>query len=144
MTFVSITRLHLASKFSFLPFVYYALSSSRQAKRSAGFRGGWLSRDAESAFWTVTAWHNAEAMRGFRNSGVHMRAMPKLLRWCDEASYAHFEHVEEAIPDGAEAYERLRRDGKISKVARPSPLQQSGATVGKTIPPPGQILKPTS
>jgi hypothetical protein len=144
VTFVSITRLHLASNFSFLPFIYYALSSSRQASRSPGFRGGWLSRDREAAFWTVTVWDSPEAMRGFRNSGIHLRAMPKLLRWCDEASYAHFEQQEDTVPDAAVAYERVRQDGKISKVARPSPLQQSGATVGKATPPPGQILTPTS
>ena len=82
------------------------------------------------------------AARAFRNSGVHLRAMPKLLRWCDEASYAHYEEPEEAIPDGAAAYERVRQAGKISKVSKPSPLQQGGATVGKATPPPGQILKP--
>jgi len=140
--FVSVTRLHLASLFSFPVFFYYALASGRQASRSAGFRGGWLSRDAESGFWTVTVWDSPEAMRGFRNSGIHMRAMPKLLRWCDEASYAHFEQPEDTVPDGAVAYERLRQDGKISKVVKPSPLQQRGATVGKTTPPRGQILKP--
>ena len=144
MTFVSVTRLHLASRFSFLPFIYYALSSSRQASRSAGFRGGWLSRDAESGFWTVTVWDSQEAMRAFRNSGIHLRAMPKLIRWCDEASYAHFEQPEATVPDGAAAYERLRQVGKVSKVARPSPLQQSGATVGKTTAQRGQILKPVS
>ena len=142
MVFVSITRLHLASRFSFLPFVYYALSSGRQTSRSAGFRGGWLSRDAEAGFWTVTVWESQEAMRAFRNAGIHLRAMPKLLHWCDEASYAHFEQQDETIPDGAAAYERLRQGGRLSKVVKPSALQQSGATVGKATAPRGQVLKP--
>ena len=144
MTFVSVTRLHLASRFSFLPFIYFALSSSRQASRSAGFRGGWLSRDAEAGFWTVTVWDSQEAMRAFRNSGIHLRAMPKLRHWCDEASYAHFEQPNDTVPDGAAAYEHLRQVGTVSKVARPSPRQQSGATVGKTTAQRGQILKPRS
>ena len=142
MPFVSVTRLHLASRFSFLPFLYYALSSSRQASRSAGFRGGWLGRDTESAFWTVTVWDGSESMRVFRNSGIHLRAMPKLLHWCDEASYAHFEQPDEAIPDVAVAYQRLRDAGKLSKVAKPSPLQQGSATVGKTPAQRSQIVKP--
>lgn len=142
MPLVSITRLHLASFFSFPVFLYYAMASSRQARRAAGFRGGWLSRDAESGFWTVTVWDSPEAMRGYRNSGIHLRAMPKLLHWCDEASFVHFEQAEDTAPDGAAAFDRLRQQGKLSKVARPSPRHQSGTTVGNTPAPRGQVLKP--
>jgi hypothetical protein len=140
--FVSVTRLHLASSFSFPAFLFYALSSSRQASRSAGFRGGWLGRDAESGFWTVTVWDNADAMRAYRNSGIHLRAMPKLVRWCDEAAIAHFEQPGDAAPDPAAAYERMKNAGKLSKVAKPSARHQSGATVGNSTAARGQVLKP--
>ena len=141
MPFVSITRLHLASFFSFPGFLYYALASSRQATRSAGFRGGWLSRDAESGFWTVTVWDSSEAMRSYRNSGIHLRAMPKLLHMCDEASVAHFEQADDVPPDGAGAFDRLRQGGTLSKLAKPSARHQSGTTVGNGPAPRGRILK---
>ena len=144
MPIVAVTRLRVASFFSFPAFLYYALASGRHACRSAGFRGGWLGRDQESGYWTVTVWTSLEAMRAFRNSGIHLRAMPKLMHWCDEASVTHLEQQGDTPPDGEAAYERLRTGGRISKVAAPSPRQQDGVMVGKTAPRRGQILKPRS
>ena len=142
MPVVSVTRLHLGSIWSFPAFFWYALVSSRQARRSPGFITGWLSTDSEWAFWTSTVWDSADAMRAFRNSGVHMKAMPKLLRWCDEASFAHWEQAAPSAPDAIAAYERLEREGKLSKVQAPSALQRAGGTVGRVKPRAGQKLTP--
>ena len=138
------TRLHLGSVWSFPRFLYYALACSRQARRSAGFITGWLSNDAERSFWTSTVWQSADAMRAFRNSGVHLKAMPKLLRWCDEASFAHWEQEADTPPGPDAAYDRLAREGKLSKVAAPSARHQAGEKVGRVKPRPGQTLRPIS
>ena len=114
MPFVSVTRLHLASRWSFPRFVFYALASSKQARRSPGFLTGWTSDDGQFGFWTATVWESLEAVRAFRNSGVHMRAMPKLLRWCDEASFVHWEQPEASAPGIDAAFDRLSRDGRTS------------------------------
>ena len=141
MPFVSVTRLHLASRWFFPQFLFHALASSKQARRSPGFLTGWLSNDAGFGFWTATVWESPEAMRAFRNSGVHMKAMPKLLRWCDEASFVHWEQPEAGAPDIDAAFDRLSREGKVSKVHKPSARHQAGHTVSDARPRATQPLK---
>ena len=141
MPFVSVTRLRLASRWSFPRFVFYALASSRQARRSPGFLTGWVSNDAALGFWTATVWESLDAMRAFRNSGVHLKAMPKLLRWCDEAAFVHWEQPEASAPDIDAAFDRLSREGKTSKVNRPSARHQAGQTVSDVRPRATQQLK---
>ena len=80
-------------------------------------------------------------MRAFRNSGVHMRAMPKLLRWCDEASFVHWEQPEASAPDIDAAFDRLAREGQLSKVKKPSARHQAGRTVSDARPRATQQLK---
>ena len=141
MTLVSVTRLHVRSWRFFLPFLIYTMRSGSQAKRSQGFRGGMVGNDAQSGNWTITLWDSEEAMRSFRNSGAHRVAMPKLLRWCDEASFVHWEEADTAAPDADTAYQRLAREGKLSKVNAPSPRQQAGEKVGRLKPRVGQQLR---
>jgi hypothetical protein len=140
MPLVSVTRLHLASLRSLPPFLVYSIRSSRQARRTPGFITGWLGNDSEWGFWTSTVWESAEAMRAFRNSDAHLRVMPKLLTWCDEGAVVHWEQQGGRAPDPAVAYERLGREGRVSKVDAPSARQQAGATVGRGMPRRGQSL----
>jgi len=139
---VSVTRLHIRRFWSYPGFLLYALASSRQARRAAGFHTGWLTTDREWGFWTATVWTDVDAMRAFRNSGTHMKAMPRLLRWCDEASYVHWEQEDATAPAAELAYDRLARDGKLSKVLAPSARQVAGQRVGGAMPPRGQQLQP--
>ena len=142
MPIVSLTRLHVISRWSMPAFLYYAYVSGRQARRTPGFLTGWLGNDDEWGFWTSTVWDSLDAMRTFRNSGVHLKAMPKLLRWCDEASFVHWEQAEAAAPGMAAAYDRLSREGKLSKVRTPSARQAAGGTVGHHEPRRTQLLAP--
>ena len=120
MPFVSVTRLRLRSA-RFLPgFFFRTIRTQRQLRRSPGFRAGSLLPDAGRTFWTLSLWDSAEAMRGFMLGGAHRKAMPKLAEWCDEASVAHWETAEARLPDWCEAEERMRREGRPSKVRRPS------------------------
>jgi len=139
---VSVTRLHLRSLRYFPVFVCYAWSAARQARRSPGFRGGWLGGESIHGNWTTTVWDSSEAMRAFRNTGVHQRSMPRLLRWCGEASFVHWEQADATPPGHDEAYDRLARDGKVSKVLRPSALHAGGRTVGDRRPRSGPVLTP--
>jgi len=143
MAFVSVTRLHLRSKLFFPPFALYTFRSARQAKRSRGFRDGMLGGDGEGGAWTITAWDSEGDMRDFRSAGAHRAAMPKLLRWCDEASFTHYESDTGALPDSAEAYRRMQSAGRLSKVNKPSPAHASGRTVSASVPRFGLRLKRT-
>ena len=58
--------------------------------------------------------------------GAHMKAMPKLLDWCDEASYVHWQQEGAELPSWAEAHRRMVTDGTLSKVKHPSPAQTAG------------------
>ena len=134
MPLVSVTRLHLRS-IRFVPmFLMYTLRSARQAQRAPGYRGGWGSNEWPLGFWTATCWADIGAMRAFRNGQPHLTAMRKLLHWCDEASFAHWEQDNTVLPDAAEAYRRLASDGRLSKVAYPSERHRAGQTIG-TDPP---------
>jgi hypothetical protein len=72
---------------------------------------------------------------------VHIKAMSKLLRWCDEAACAHWEQPEASAPDIDAAFDRLSREGKLSKVNKPSARHQAGNTVSDARPRATQRLK---
>jgi hypothetical protein len=54
-------------------------------------------------------------------SGSHRRVMPKLAKWCDEASVARWNQDAAQLPDWSEVHRRMQTEGRPSKVARPSP-----------------------
>lgn len=123
MAFISVTRLRVRSIFYLPQFFWHTFKSQKQAKRAHGMLGGRLLLESRWTFWTMTAWESEAAMRAFRSSGAHMKAMPKLLDWCDEASYAHWEQESAELPSWAEGRRRMVAEGKLSKVNNPSAAQ---------------------
>jgi quinol monooxygenase YgiN len=125
MTLVSVTRLRIRS-LRFMPgFALYALRSLSQSRRAPGFHDGSLLRDRKLTFWTMTVWRDQHAMRAYMASGAHLKAMPKLQAWCDEASVVHWTQDGAATPEWAEADRRMRMEGRASKVRRPSAVHAS-------------------
>ncbi len=121
MVFIGLTRLRIRF-IRFVPlFALHTMRSVRQVKKSPGFQGGRVLADRNWAFWTMTAWDSQESMRAFMSTGAHKKAMPRLLYWCDESSFAHWTQPETALPSWEEADQRLRQSGRISKVLHPSP-----------------------
>ena len=125
MAVVSITRLRVRSWRYFLPFVFYALRASRQARISQGNLAVSLLRDTHSTFWTRTVWTTESAMKAFMLAGPHRQVMRRLLDWCDEAALVHWEQETGGEPEWQEAYRRLQADGRRSKVNHPSPAHES-------------------
>lgn len=64
-------------------------------------------------------------MKAFRGSGPHSKVMPRLVQWCDEAAYAHWALTGNQAPSWQEAYEYLIREGRLSRVADPSPSHEA-------------------
>ena len=122
MPFISVTRLRVRSFLYLPPFIVWVLKSSRQAKHAEGFLGGRLMREnGRNIFWTLTLWQGDAAMNAYRTQGAHRSVMPKLLDWCDEASIAHWTQATAALPSWGQAYERMAKEGRPSKVKHPTP-----------------------
>lgn len=120
MAVVSITRLRVRG-WRFLPmFFIYALRSARQAAKAEGNLATRLLREQHNTFWTATVWTDEAAMKAFMLGGVHRKAMPKLLNWCDEAALVHWTQDGNELPSWSEAHTRLREEGRRSKVNHPS------------------------
>jgi Domain of unknown function (DUF3291) len=119
--FASVTRLRVRS-LRYLPaFLWQTFLSQRQVVSAPGFSGGRLLIDVGCTFWTLTVWRDEQAMKAFRGSAPHAKVMPRLMEWCNEASYAHWVSNGDSIPTWQEAHEHLVADGRLSRVAHPSP-----------------------
>jgi heme-degrading monooxygenase HmoA len=131
MPLVAITRLRLRSVIFELPFIWHAVPSGSQAKRADGCMNTVLRR-AAGAYWTMTMWRDAAAMRAYMTSGAHLKAMPKLIKWCDEAAVAHWQQDSTELPSWKEGEHRLAAEGRLSKVAHPSPAHLAGYILGSS------------
>lgn len=142
MFIVSVTRLKVRSVWYVVPFFVATMASRRQIRRARGFVAGRLAVERPLGFWTMTVWSSEEAMRTFRNTGAHRQAMPRLLDWCDEASYVHWGQDAGTVPSIDVAYERLLASGHLSKVNHPSAAHLSGGTASGVKPLAGPAIAP--
>jgi len=115
-----VTRLRLRA-LRFLPaFAWHTRRTLAQVQAAPGFLGGALLPDRRWTFWTMTVWTRREDMRAYVASGAHRAAMTHLPVWCDEASVVHWDLETPVMPGWAEAEQRMRRDGRPSRVRHPS------------------------
>jgi hypothetical protein len=112
----------LRSIFTLPAFMREVGAINAQAERAPGFISGAVLAEGRLVFWTRTAWESAEAMAAFRGSGAHGASMPKLMRWCDEASVAHWQG--EACADWDAIHARMVAEGRSSRVQRPTRAHQ--------------------
>jgi hypothetical protein len=120
LALISLTRLHLASP-RFLPvFAWHTAHIILKARRTPGFLGLRLLLDRRLTFWTITAWDEAAAMKQFRSSGAHRRAMPHLADWCDEAAVTRWHGEPDTMGDWAAAHAHMVESGESSVVRHPS------------------------
>lgn len=125
MAFVSVTRLRIR-RIWFLPaFFVHTIPSFNQARRAPGNLSAQVLNDANRVYWTLSVWTDEEAMRAYMTAGAHMKAMPHLMEWCDEAATGHWTQESTEAPSWTEAHRRLVAEGRRSKVRHPSPAQEA-------------------
>src|SRR6476661_7999764 len=144
MLFISATRLRLRSIWFLLPFLKINQSTIRQLKESTGFIQGKLLIDRKFTFWTLTAWASEKDMKAYRNGGAQLKAMPKLINWCDEATAVHWTTESTGLPDWNEVAQHIAApEARVSKLYHPTQNHTA-----KTFPAPRypskleQILEP--
>ena len=125
MILVSISRLRVRSWRHLPMFLIQAVRSSLQAKSAEGNLSVSILKEARNIFWTRTVWTNEKAMKTYIVSGVHKQAMHSLLEWCNEAAVVHWEQETSQPPSWEEAYRRLKKEGRPSKVNHPSDDHQA-------------------
>ena len=119
-TLVSVTRFRLRA-LRFLPFfMLHANRSIAQIRKSDGFLAGAVQREAGLAFWTLTVWRDAHAMRAFAASGAHRTSAPHLANWADAARVAHWLQPGCELPAWPEAVRRLREEGRSMTLRYPA------------------------
>jgi heme-degrading monooxygenase HmoA len=123
---VSVTRLRLRSILFLLPFALRAGDSTRQAMRAPGCQGVLTRKTRGLAFWTLTMWDDETSMRIFVTQSPHREVMPRLSRWCDEASVAHWTQESGAMPAWSAATQVLLERGRLLRVAHPSEMHREG------------------
>lgn len=123
MPFVSVTRLRVRSLFFLIPFMKANEASVKELKTSKGLLKGKELIDKNLTFWTITLWEDEGAMKGFRSSPSHRKAMQHLPKWCNEASYHHWIQEGHELPSWHTIAERLYAEGQLSKVRNPSKAQ---------------------
>jgi hypothetical protein len=129
MHLVSVTRLRLRAFRYFFPFAWHTWRVNKQIAGAEGCLRSDVRGGPDGIFWTKTIWRDEAAMRAFMSSGAHLKAMPKLKHWCDEASAAHWMQ-ESAEVSWADAEAGMAQHGWLSKVLDPSAAQATGSVLG--------------
>ena len=125
---VSITRLRVRSIFLMPLFMLHAMRTMTQAQKAEGVRGVETRFEKNNVVWTKTIWGDETQMKEYRSSGAHQIAMRLLSEICNEASAARWQQADVQLPTWEEAHQQMLRNGKLSKVKHPSPLQAAGRT----------------
>jgi hypothetical protein len=139
MAIISTTRLRVRH-WRFLPWFFVeAYRAAMQAKAAPGNLAVSIVNEARNTFWTGSAWASEEALAAFLRASPHRQVMPKLAKWCDEASVARWRQDAVQLPEWSEVHRRMQTEGRPSKVARPSP-DHLAYKIAAPVVRPGQAL----
>jgi len=127
MPIIVVTRLRLREPELFDEFFASAVAVTEQAKNSDGNLGADVLADANSVFWTCTAWRARGPMQAFVGSEPHLTTMARIDDWCDEATFADWEQTSPGLPDWQTGYDHLIADGQVASLTHASDAHQTRA-----------------
>ena len=120
MPLVSVTRFRARALCCVPLLAFYAQRSIAQLRNADGCICLALLKEGR-VFWTMTMWTDERAMKAYLTSGAHLKAMPRLIKWADEASAVRWHQDHPERPDWTEAARRMRVEGHPSRLRHPGP-----------------------
>jgi heme-degrading monooxygenase HmoA len=127
MSVIVVTRLRLRDPKYFDDFFAAAVAVTEQAKNSHGNQGADVLADANSVFWTATAWDNRDSMHAFVEKEPHLETMARIDEWCDEATFVDWEQDSAGLPDWQLGFSRIVSDGQVASLSHPTEAHQTRA-----------------
>ena len=114
MPVIVVTRLRLRDPAFFDEFFASAVAVVEQAQATAGNLNADVLAEANSTYWTRTAWQERAAMDSFVGSEPHLTTMNRIDDWCDEATFVDWEQASSDAPDWQDGHRRLVADGQAA------------------------------
>lgn len=105
---IAVGRLSLKAGTGRLRFLWHTLRSQWQAKRAPGCSHAATRREEGNIFWSLSVWQTPEAMRAYRSSGAHLRAMQVTRQITGRADFVHWQS--DSIPGWDEAMSRAKQE----------------------------------
>jgi hypothetical protein len=116
MPVIVITRLRLKDPALFDEFFASAVAVVEQARSAAGNLGADVLAEANSTYWTRTAWQKRDLMDAFVGSEPHPHTMSRIDDWCDEATFVDWEQASTDMPGWQDGYRRLVASGQTASL----------------------------
>ncbi len=121
MPIVVVTRLRLRDHALVDEFFAVAVQLLEQATASPGILTTDVLADQNDVWWTLSAWEDRDAIRGYVATDPHHSAMSQIDRFCDQATFVDWQQDDGDLPDWETSYRRLVADGQSATLAHPSP-----------------------
>lgn len=134
MPVVVVTRLRLRDQAFFDEFFANAVAATEQAQNSDGNLGADVLAEANSTYWTRTAWRERLFMNAFVGSEPHRTTMSHIDEWCDEATFVDWDQAGEDMPDWQDGYARIVESGQPASLTSASAAHHTRAFPAPVVP----------
>ena len=135
MAVIVFTRLRLKDPALTDEFFADAVAAIEQAQKAEGNLGTDALADANSVWWTVTAWQGRRQMLAYVSTDPHRSVVSNLDKFCDEATFVDWEQDSADLPDWQTGWCRLVAEGTAGVLSHPAPAHQTRDFPAPVVPP---------
>lgn len=125
MAIIVVTRLRLRDPSQLDDFFSAAVAFLEQANAADGALGSDVLADANSVWWTVSAWRDRAAIDAYVSTDPHATGSARLDEWCDEATFADWDQETADLPDWTTSFTRLTAEGRSAPLTNASPANET-------------------